>query len=172
MALAPCCASHRVRPLRRADLPALLQLQAACYGAGLIEGPEVYARRLARADGLSLAATDAQGGLLAYLAAYASVPGQVTPLQGDFESPPQADTLYLHDLAVHPDHGGRGLAASVLNAAWQAARQRGLRQAALVSVQGTRRFWERQGFAVAHTLAPELAAYGPQALYMQKRLTS
>ena len=151
-------------------------MQRACYGDGLVESEAVYARRLASPAHRSLALLDAAGGaagrLVAYLAAYRSTLGQVTPLHGDFGAVPDpaADTLYLHDMAVLPAFHGQGLAQRLLAAAWQGARAEGLRRAALVSVQGTQAYWARLGFAV-HALAhaaqrQRLAGYGDGAVYM------
>lgn len=165
-----------LRPLCAADLPALLAVQRACYGDGLIESEAVYARRLASPAHRSLALVDgregAAGRLVAYLAAYRSTLGQVTPLHGDFGGAPEStqDTLYLHDMAVLPAFHGLGLAQRLLAAAWQGARADGLRRAALVSVQGAQAYWARQGFAVqalAHAAQRErLAGYGEGAVYM------
>ena len=73
-------------------------------------------------------------------------------------------------LAVRPDHAGQGLGQRLLGAAWHQARVRGVRHAALVSVQGTRGFWRRQGFAPAAAQPPALASYGADALYMTRTL--
>lgn len=160
----------QLRPLGPQDVPDLLAVQAACYGPGLLEGEAVFLRRLAGPAHCSLALTQADGTLVAYLAAYRSVAGKVTPLHGDFEPVPQADTLYLHDMAVLPAFHGRGLAQRLLAAAWQGARAEGLHQAALVSVQGTQAFWARQGFAVRDlpgaAQRQRLAGYGEGAVYM------
>lgn len=160
------------RPLLPQDVPALLAVQAACYGPGLLEGEAVFLRRLAGPAHCSLALTQADGALVAYLAAYRSVEGKVTPLHGDFEPAPYADTLYLHDMAVRPDCGGRGLAQALVAAAFARAQAEGLRGSALVSVQGSQRYWERQGYA-ARPLAcavqqQRLAGYGEGAVYMAR----
>ena len=166
-----------IRPLTLADLPALLAVQQACYGAGFVESAEVFARRLASPANCSLVAVRDSGELMAYLAAYHSVRGKVTPLQGDFEAvaPPGApDTLYLHDMAVLPQCAGRGLARALLAPLWAQAAARGLRHSALVSVQGSQAYWERQGYAV-QALADarerqRLAGYGAGAVYMLRTL--
>lgn len=159
----------RARPLAPADVPALIDVQAACYGAEFLEDAAVYARRLASPAQCSLAVAGDDGALLAYLAACWSVRGAVTPLHGDFAAHDAADTLYLHDLAVHPAHAGRGLAQALLGAAWHQARERGVDHAALVSVQGTGPFWRRQGFAPASAPAA-LRSYGDDAVYMTRAL--
>ena len=72
-----------VRPLQTNDLPALMAVQRAAYGDGFMESTEVFARRLASPVNCSLALL-LDGALCAYLAAYHSVQGKVTPLPGDF----------------------------------------------------------------------------------------
>ena len=162
----------QLRPLGPQDVPDLLAVQAACYGPGLLEGEAVFLRRLAGPAHCSLALTQADGTLVAYLAAYRSVAGKVTPLHGDFEPVPQADTLYLHDMAVRPDHGRRGLAQALVAAACERAQAEGLRGSALVSVQGSQRYWERQGYAVRPLACAvqqqRLAGYGEGAVYMAR----
>lgn len=165
--------SLRVRPLTAADLPELLQVQCACYGEDFAESGEVFARRLASAAQCSLALEQA-GRMRAYLAAYRSRMSKITPLHGDFEAVEAADTLYLHDMAVHPDAAGLGMAQALLSSLWDRARAEGLRHTALVSVQGSRGYWERHGYAV-HALADpqqqqRLDSYGEGALYMSRPL--
>lgn len=159
-----------LRLLGVADVPALLAVQAACYGSDLLEGRAVYEQRLSAAPPSSLGVFDAQGCLLAYLAACPSVEGAITPLHAPFVTPPQADTFYLHDLAVHPAQAGQGLAQRLLSAAWSLAHRLGLPQAALVSVQGSRGFWQRQGFSADPRCDSALVSYGPGAVYMRKLL--
>lgn len=159
----------QVQPLVPADVPGLLDVQAACYGADYLEGEALYARRLTSPVQCSLGVRDDSGTLVAYLAAYWSVRGAVTPLHGDFAQHDGADTLYLHDLAVHPLHAGQGLAQALLGAAWRQARAHGVDHAALVSVQGSGVFWRRQGFEPAP--APKgLDSYGADAVYMTRLL--
>ena len=155
-------------------LPGLLAVQEACYGAGLVESAEVFTRRLTSPANCSLVLEYA-GQVVAYLAAYASVRHKVTHLQGDFEvAPGRPDTLYLHDMAVLPQCAGRGLARALLQPLWSQAAAQGLRYTALVSVQGSQAYWERQGYAV-QALADAaqsacLASYGTGAVYMLRHL--
>ncbi len=162
-----------VRPLQPHDLPALMAVQLACYGDGFMESTEVFTRRLASPVNCSLALL-ADGQLCAYLAAYHSVQGKVTPLHGDFEAVAQPDTLYLHDMAVLPTRAGQGLAQALLTPLWERAQQEGLRHTALVSVQGSQGYWARHGYA-QQTLQDavqrqRLATYGEGASYMVRSL--
>lgn len=177
-----------VRALVAADLPGLLAVQLACYGAGFAESADVFARRLASATNCSLV-LERDGVVCAYLAAYRSWRGKVTPLHGDFgpnerdglvapstptTSRPAPDTLYLHDLAVLPSCAGQGLAQALLQPLWAKAAERGLRHSALVSVQGSQGYWARQGYAeqplVCKAQRAHLASYGDGAVYMVREL--
>ena len=161
------------RPLTVDDLPGLLDVQRACYGDDYVESAEVFARRLASPAQWSLVLED-DGRVCAYLAAYGSLLGKVTPLHGDFEAVPQPDTLYLHDMAVLPQLVGRGLARALLGPLWQHATARGLRQSALVSVQGSQTYWERHGYAQQPlgdaAQRERLASYGAGAVYMARAM--
>ena len=177
-----------VRALVAADLPGLLAVQLACYGAGFVESAEVFALRLASATNCSLV-LERDGVVCAYLAAYRSWRGKVTPLHGDFgpnerdgliapttpiAQPPAPDTLYLHDLAVLPSCAGQGLAQALLQPLWAEASERGLRHSALVSVQGSQAYWARQGYTeqtlVCSAQRAHLASYGDGAVYMVREL--
>ena len=158
-----------LRPLGVVDVDAVLRIQQQCYGAGFAEPREVFARRLQTASHCSWAAV--QGGeLMAYLAAYWSQPGAITPLNGDFADYADASVLYLHDMAVAPAAAGRGLARRMVEQARALARQRGIGRTALVSVQGSQAYWERQGYAVEivknAAQQQHLSTYGRGALYM------
>ena len=167
--LPPLC----VRALAHDDLADLLAVQQACYGPAFVEGAEVFARRLASPANCSLV-LERDGQVCAYLAAYRSVLGKVTPLHGDFEAVPQADTLYLHDMAVLPACAGQGAAQALLQSLWGHAATQGLRHTALVSVQGSQTYWERHGYAarpLGDTAQREcLASYGAGAVYMARAM--
>lgn len=162
-----------VRPLALSDLADLLAVQLACYGEGFVESGDVFARRLASPANCSLV-LERGGEVCAYLAAYRSVQGKVTPLHGDFEAVVQPDTLYLHDMAVLPANAGKGLARALLQPLWAQAASQGLRHSALVSVQGSQAYWERHGYVLQPledvAQRERLASYGGGAVYMTRSL--
>ncbi|MEG0937327.1 GNAT family N-acetyltransferase [Comamonas sp.] len=159
----------QLRALGAADVNAVLRIQAQCYGDGFVEPREVFARRLQGVGHCSWAA-ERGGELVAYLAAYWSRPGAITPLNGDFADYADASVLYLHDMAVSSVAAGQGLAQRLVQAVKTQARARGVQRTALVSVQGSQLYWERQGYkADSVTNAAQqqhLASYGEGALYM------
>ena len=163
----------RLRAMRADDLEAVLAVQLACYGAGFVEDGALIARRLAAAPHTGWVAERA-GAVCAYLAAYPSVLGKLTPLHGEFEPAPAADALYLHDLAVHPSAAGLGLGPLLVRHAWAHAAQAGWAHSTLVSVQASVGFWARHGYAATAPAGVEqqvrLATYPGDAVYMARRL--
>jgi GNAT superfamily N-acetyltransferase len=159
--------------MRAADLDAVLAIQLACYGVEFVEDGALIAQRLAAAPHTGWVA-EHEGGVRAYLAGYPSVAGKLTPLHGEFEVAEQADSLYLHDLAVHPDATGLGLGPLLIRHAWADAAQAGWRHSTLVSVQSSVGFWLRQGYAATQPAGTgqqaRLATYPGESVYMVRRL--
>jgi GNAT superfamily N-acetyltransferase len=160
-----------LRPMTEQDLDGVLAVQAACYPAAMQEAAAVVLARLRTAPATTLVASDFHG-VCAYGFAYPSRLGRVTRLNAGFTGPADADTLYVHDLAVHPRAHGQGLGRRLAQALFGAARSLGLVHGALVAVLDARPFWEKLGFAAA---APGeggagLATYPGQAVYMCRRV--
>jgi predicted N-acetyltransferase YhbS len=103
---------------------------------------------------------------------YPSRLGRITPLNAGFVPAPDADTLYVHDLAVTPRANGRGLGRRMAQALFAIARGAGLRHAALVAVLDARPFRENLGFTLAEAGKGReaLTSYPDGALYMGRPL--
>lgn len=162
-----------LRPLRASDIPAVLSIQQACYPADIQESEAVIRARFAGFAPFCWVAED-EGGACAYLFAYPSRIGKVTPLDADFVAANEPDCLYLHDLAVAPRAAGRGLGPALVARLLALASTQQLRHSALVSVQDSARFWSRLGFAAHPPLdQPQrrhLASYPIPAVYMVRPL--
>ncbi len=158
-----------LRSIREDDLEAVLAVQAACYPPVMQEAAEVVRSRI-RAAGATSFVAESGGAVCAYVFAYRSGKGVVTPLDARFEVQEAGDTLYIHDLSVSPAAAGQGLARKLVERLLALARGQGLDHCALVSVQDSQRFWERLGFreaACGDTAAQlALASYPPVAVYM------
>ncbi|WP_284336282.1 GNAT family N-acetyltransferase [Comamonas sp. NoAH] len=165
-----------VRPLNSFDVDSLLHVQTICYGNDFLESREVFSQRLSCPHHCSIGVSQKGARTLsAYLAAYWSNPGKITPLDGFFSAPSAGDqVLYLHDMSVLPELSGQGVARHLVAQLFAQARQRGLKQAALVSVQGSQSYWERQGFSVCPVIDAQqslhLQTYGEGAVYMTAAL--
>ncbi|MBV2131276.1 GNAT family N-acetyltransferase [Pseudomonas sp. MAP12] len=155
------------------DIAAVLAIQEESYASELLESTAIIRQRLLAFPDLAWVAEDAHG-VCAYLFGYRSHAGKVTPLDGAFAEPADADCLYLHDLAVARRAGGRGIGLALVQRLLDQGRTGRLRYSALVSVQGSQAFWSRLGYAAEAALDSaqqrNLASYGVPAVYMVKPL--
>ncbi len=168
--------SVRYRLINPADLPAVVALQDCCYSDALYESPALLSQRLQAAANSCWLAENSAGELQGYLFSYPSVNGYVTPLASAFTPAAAPQLLYLHDMALSPAARGLGLASQLLTMARQHALSLRLSKLALVAVQGSVPYWQRQGFAVVAPLSAgavtALNSYqDEQACYMQLALT-
>lgn len=165
--------NYHLRPMAEHDIAAVLAIQQESYASELLESAEIIRQRLLAAPDLAWVAADALG-VCAYLFGYRSRAGKVTPLDGAFAEPTDADCLYLHDLAVSGRAAGRGIGPGLVQRLLEQGRASRLQYSALVSVQDSQGFWSRQGYAEHAGLDDRqqrnLASYGVPAVYMVKAL--
>lgn len=131
-----------LRPAARADLDAILGIQAASYPPELIESRAVFSAILEAGAGLCFVACNDEE-VCGYLLAHPSTADRV-PLLHAAPPPRDGNTIFLHDMAVLPALRGTGVGASLWRALWN--RRSGQQRCQLVSVGGSRGFWERMGF--------------------------
>ncbi len=175
MSLPPDADALTLAPLRAADLPAVMRIQAQCYSAIVPESLQSMSAKQQAAPRTCHGAW--QGGeLLGYLLAL-PVRGLALPA---LDSPsciidPAADALYLHDLALAPAARGSGAGQALVARTLAVGAQLGLRRALLVAIQGSAPYWARQGFdgidPATEALRAKLASYGADARLMQRPLT-
>jgi ribosomal protein S18 acetylase RimI-like enzyme len=99
--------------------------------------------------------------------------GEVPPLNALMGSLPEnADSYYIHDLALLPLTRGLGSARQIVSALTKHAGAMGFATMSLVAVNGSMAFWEKLGFVAEDRpeLAGKLGAYEADARYMVKRL--
>lgn len=163
-----------IRPLRPADIPAVLDIQAVTYPADLLEDRAFYVNRLELAPEHCWAATDAEDRLRGYLIAYPWDDGLPPVLGARLEQlPSEASTWFLHDCAVHPEAQGQGVAGRLYRHAKGQARRARLRQGRLVSLSGAIGYWQRHHYhpvPADAALKAKLAGYGAGACLMQRTL--
>ena len=159
--------------MQESDVPAVLMVQSECYEYLIQEDEATIRARFRTSPNTAWVAEDAYG-VCAYLVAYRSCVGKVTPLGGHFDIPPNPDALYLHDLAIANRGKGSGLGAALIHQAWEQARAEGLNYSSLVSVQNSHAFWRRHGYRdFADLNAVQIAhlqSYAGHAWYMVKNL--
>lgn len=161
-----------LRPMQMADVPAVLSVQARCYGPEFIESAQAFAAKLAVVEPLGCCwVAESEGELIAYVVSLPvcqdSFPAWNAPR---FEASPQATLLYLHDLAVSP--AARGVGGKLVACVMQAAQALGLPEIGLIAVQDSLAYWQRHGFEEPADLPPPIAAkllsFGAQARYLRR----
>lgn len=157
------------------DLKAIQEIQTRCYSASMVESDAIMAARLAAASDWIWGIHDGVG-LCAYLFCHPCHQGYLGPLHAAFAPAVDGNTLYLHDLAIHPRARGRKLAQILVHHAWNQALAAGLTHSALTAVQDSQIFWKQLGYQVQTALEPEQAArladYPPPAHYMTMALSA
>ncbi|MCQ4161332.1 GNAT family N-acetyltransferase [Roseomonas sp. GC11] len=157
----------RWRPMRAADLPAVLAIADQVH-TGYPEDAAVLAerQRLFPAGCWLLEGEGAApwGYALSHPWHARRPPPLNTPLGALPEAP---GCFYIHDVALLPAARGQGAAGRLMPLLRMAAGS--LPGMALVAVHGSVPFWQRQGFRVveAPELAAKLASYGQDARYME-----
>lgn len=136
------------------------------------EAPEVLAerQRLYRNGCYLLELGDKPAGyVLSHPWHHGSLPALNAPLG---QLPADADTYYIHDLALLPVTRRVGAASSIVSALTKHAKAEGYPTMSLVAVNGSLPFWERHGFVVTDLseLYGKLLTYDDAAQYMVKRL--
>ena len=159
------------RPLAPADLPAVETIAAKVH-PDFFESPEVFAeRRALYPKGTLLLDVDDKpaGYVLSHPWHFRSLPA-LNSLLGAI--PRDADTYYIHDLALLPRARGTGAAGAIVQRLTDWAGNEGFPTMSLVAVNGSVGFWEKQGFVPidAPELAEKLASYEDAARFMVKTL--
>lgn len=157
------------RQPRVTDLAAIMAIQRECYPPVLREDRLTIEERMAVAAEYCWVAED-EHGIAAYLFAYPSTLGKITPFDGTFRIARDGDTLYFHDLAVLKRAAGTGLGSSLVDIALASAAAQGFAHSALVAVQESSSFWTLHAYREFDELAePErdnLRTYPGAPIYM------
>jgi ribosomal protein S18 acetylase RimI-like enzyme len=149
----------------------VLRIQDYCYTEIEPESFESLQAKILASPNTCLIAESSEGGtgyLIAVPIVYPSLPARNAPT---FELSVDADTLYIHDLAVDSAGRGKGVAQALVRASMNTAKRSGLSRACLVAIQNSQRFWEQFGFETvaepADDLRAKLASYGAGAQLMR-----
>lgn len=165
----------QTRPMRPADLPHVLAVQAQAYGDVMLESEATLGSRLALSPATCWVAVDEAAVVAGYLFTHPWRLAAPPPLDTVLDALPDApDCWYVHDMALAPRTRGAGVAARLYAAALASAQSLGLGASALVAVQQSQGFWARFGYAAATDVSPliaaKLAGYGDGAVFMTRTL--
>jgi predicted N-acetyltransferase YhbS len=156
--------------MAEADIPAILEIQAACYTELVPESDESLRAKLRASPGTCQVACLSDR-VVAYLI---SIPWERSkPPALDARTcklPPAPDCLYLHDLAVLPSARHSGAGRALVDATLAQLEALSLGHASLIAVQSSAAYWKRYGFNVvepSEALRAKLSTYGTGAVYME-----
>ena len=165
----PRTPSTVVRPILDTDIDHLLQVQHHAYEQRYWESAESFRAKVIAGAGSCCGAWN-DGTMLGYLIAL-PLADNTAPSLNSVElpavAPDTATTMFIHDLAVLPDHRGAGLADVLLVHLYESALRRNIEQFRLISVQESQPFWQSRGFVVEPDPVPP--GYGPEAVLMSRR---
>jgi GNAT superfamily N-acetyltransferase len=136
------------RPMRADDLAAVSAISDAVHGR-YTEPAAVYAERLAlHPEGCRVLVRD--GEVAGYLVSHPWHRDRPPALGALLHAlPTDADSYYLHDLALLPTMRGTGAGKAALDLVVAQARALGFAEITLMAVGGADRFWARHGFGYA-----------------------
>lgn len=158
------------RSLTTLDLPAVQSIATKVHPA-FPEDMAVFAeRQRLYPEGARLLELGGQaaGYILSHPWRYGKLPA-LNALLG--QVPADADTYYLHDLALLPSARGTGAAAMIVGDMLRHARKHGFATVSLVAVNGSIPFWYKHGFRIADMpeLTEKLTSYEAAARVMVRR---
>jgi predicted N-acetyltransferase YhbS len=135
-----------VRTLTAGDIPLIRRLEAEAYLPELHESDEAFLQLMRLYPEGAIGCFDGEG-LCGYGFGMPSAAGTIFALREPLERiQPDADTFYIHDVAVAVRCRGRGIGRLLATRLIHLARERGFARSELVSVQGSAPFWQRFGF--------------------------
>jgi GNAT superfamily N-acetyltransferase len=159
------------RAMSALDLPAVEAIAAAVH-PDFYESPEVLAeKRLLYPNGAHLLEIGERP--VGYVLSHPWRSDAIPALNGMLGAiPAEADTYYLHDMALLPLARRIGAARFMVDALARHAAARGFATMSLVAVNGSQGFWSRQGFFARDLpeLTGKLLTYDESARYMVKPL--
>jgi GNAT superfamily N-acetyltransferase len=159
----------RWRVMTAGDLP-LVERIAEIVHPDYPESGDVPAERLSLFPAGCLIAEDGQGDVLGYAVSHPGRLGRPPALDSLLgRMSPDADCLYLHDVALLPEARGLGLGELLVDLLRALGARSGFPLLALTAVNRSTPYWRRRGFSDYsgdEMLAAKLASYGGDAVYM------
>lgn len=159
----------KVQPLHQRNIDDILRIQEAAYAENYLEDAESF---IAKIDASSTTSFGAWRNteMLAYLIAVPLADDGGFDLNTTHVPAAVLETatvMYIHDLAVHPDARGSGVATHLLKRLADQVIDSSISEWRLVSVQGSQDFWVKHGFVASPDHVPN--GYGPEAVLMLRR---
>ncbi|MCH1928731.1 GNAT family N-acetyltransferase [Shewanella sp. A25] len=153
-----------LRAITQGDWEAILAIQDECYSQLEPEPLEVLQSKWLVSP-QSCFIIEANNTVVGYCLAHPWTSNKPPALYQELSYLPEADTLYLHDIAISAKAQGLGAGAKALNELKQLAHQLTLHSLSLVAVQGADSYWRKMGFT-PKAIEKDLSSYTDDAMYM------
>jgi len=154
-----------IRAIREGDWAAVDRIQREAFTAEAWEDIETIAS-LGQLSPETCLLAELEGVPVGYLIAHPWSADDLPPLNTFLRTIPEgATTFFLHDLALSPQARGQGVAPGLVAEGLARARQMGLRDASLLSIQNSRGFWEKMGFVARSELSAKVRPVLEQFLH-------
>lgn len=160
------------RPMTPEDLDGVVEVARLSF-PDHFEGYDCFEERQRLAPETCFVLASETGEIRGYLVAYPFMRNAAPPLNSLIGTiPPRPETLYLHDLALHPETRGGGYTRAVVERLASQAKATGWPMISLVAVNNAADFWARMGFVAQNPvgMGQKLATYGEDAAYMERPL--
>lgn len=153
-----------LRAITPQDWDAILQIQAECYSQLDPEPLDVLQSKW-QVSPQSCFVFEVNDAVVGYCLAHPWTVNMPPALYEPITHLPQADTLYLHDIAISAKSQGLGAGAKALTHLKLLADHFNLDSLSLVAVQGADSYWGKMGFK-PQTINKSLDSYTHDATYM------
>lgn len=157
-----------IRALSEQDWSSILDVQSEVYVDVPPEELQVLQCKQKRSPE-SCFVCELNGEVKAYLIAHSWNQDSAPKLHKLLADGTEGDLLYLHDMAVSSQVGGRGVGRTLVECLFNQVRQSGYQEIRLVAVQGSSGFWQKLGFIPLPEI-PVCSSYGANALMMSQPL--
>lgn len=159
------------RRLEFGDVQALVSIAATIH-PGLPESAEVFAERVELFPQGCLALVDNKSANLYGYAISHPIQFRQPPVLDSLlgQIPHNSDQYYIHDVAILPEHQGKGYSNTCIE--WLMGLANGYMTTGLISVYGTAPFWQKHGFQHIERndeVAAKVRDYGKGAAFLEHR---
>ena len=172
MSMHQMVARAAIRPMRAADMAAILVLQAEAYHEVVLETAAEFQHKLTFSPASCFVAEDGRG-VCAYVFSHPGRWLQPPAIGAELSHGEPADCWYLHDLVVAERARGQRLAQRLLARVQQCAQAAGFDRMALTALKQAVGYWQACGFQPVSADRPwqgklqqHLQPYGEGARYM------
>lgn len=165
-----------IRKINPGDWNQIAMIQDLCYPAEAREEIETLQCHWREAPDFCFVAAESNH-VIAYLLAHPWKKRVQPPVNSHYSLAGLVpDSVFIHDIALHQNARGKGLAGLLVAKLFDVAAKNGYCHFSLISVQGTAGFWQRLGFDVCTTFPVDFFSNiknhypGGGYFYMEKQL--